>query len=233
MRLFIILFVLLVTVSVPAQKQVQGGDWEATPIDEWSADQVNYILTRSPWVKLITADTAISNPLLGPGGLMFKSDTLVVLRSSALIKYALFRQRQLIEKYASMSADAKSAFNAKNKIVLECPACEKYYVVSITGASATLRDKNMVMSRSKLIFLSNDKGEKRFLANFSPQGDPGTEAMFFFPRNDEKGQPLISSTNEKVIFNFKVESPEDPRVRTFEKVEFKVNDLVRDGKVIF
>jgi len=228
--------ILLVAFAISAQEKRKSADWESASMDQWTSEQVRSILGRSAWAKLIEGDEAVTMLGPDPGGLRLNTlrapnDTLILLRSSLLIKYALVRQRQLQEKYDSMKADAKKAFNAKNRELIECPACDKFYIVSIMGPYAILRDKKLITSNRKLVFLSNEKGEIRELANFSPAAAVGGEALFFFPRNDDKGRPLVDANNAKLVFNFNIISLATGSI--FQKIEFNVPDLVREGKVIF
>lgn len=244
----IICLILLSTASIFAQKLRPGSDWETIPIDEWTSDHVKYILEKSAWAKVIREGRAAAIGISGAPDsslqvetVSLMNDTLVLLRSSLLIRYARFRQRQLLEKYDSMNTAAKEAFNLKNGNLIQCPACENYYIVSIAGLHATLRNKSLIMGQSQSVFLSNDKGEKRILANFTPQPEHGGEALFFFPRNNDKGEPLLRADSTKLVFNFTIPLMIDeegfrtsgPRISMFDRMEFNSKDMVRNGKVIF
>jgi hypothetical protein len=105
--------------------------------------------------------------------------------------------------------------------------------VAIQGDSRTLISAPTVQRRSSSIYLSNEKGEKRILAKYSPQTTTGSEALFFFPRNNDKGEPLLKPDNVSLIFNFKYESDDDDLVRMFERIEIKVREITRENTVIF
>ena len=97
------------------------------------------------------------------------------------------------------------------------------------------------MGNSALVYLSDEKGEKRTLANFVPEPEDGGEAIFYFPRNDASGKPLLGADSDKLIFNFTIRFNRDEdgyiapgaHVSMFDGMEFKARDLVRNGKVIF
>jgi hypothetical protein len=82
------------------------------------------------------------------------------------------------------------------------------------------------------VVLENENHDKRELAKFIGPKFPAGEAVFFFPRLDAKGNPLIGPASRTVIISF------DPRVfdwkkSTATKFKFDVARLVIDGKVAF
>ena len=105
--------------------------------------------------------------------------------------------------------------------------------MSVRGVAVIPAKCSYGQASAKNIYLSNEKGEIRRLANYSPSSGSMTEAMFFFPRFDENGKPLLTKDNSKLVFNFNVSSVEDPVVDSIRKVEIKVQDIVRGGQVIF
>ena len=233
-RTLILFFVILAFgYSVLAQTKNAQNAWESKPIDQWDAADIKNILEKSVWGRVIEGENVISNPVFGVQMPRINTDIWFTLRSALTIRLAIIRKRQLAEKYDSMSPTAKAEFNKRNSSVLDCPACEKYYIVSVVGDSTTLRNKDLINSKKALIYLSNEKGDRRELANFSPQATSGSEAAFYFLRNNEKGEPLLSPDNKTLTFRFNLNVDEELRLRFLQKVDIKVADLVRDGKVIF
>ncbi|MBK8466926.1 MAG: hypothetical protein IPL32_13940 [Chloracidobacterium sp.] len=169
----------------------------------------------------------------GIGTIVSELYSTFTLESALTVRLAKIRKLQLNEKYDAMNAKDKAAFNKKYKSSMECQLCEKFYIIAIGGDSRTLRNQVTIQRRVKLIYLSNEKGERRTLGNFSPQTHSGTVALFFFPRKNEKGQPLLTTDNTKLTFNFPYEPDDEPLIRLIERVEIPLKDIVREKIVIF
>ena len=80
--------------------------------------------------------------------------------------------------------------------------------------------------------LANEKGEKRELIHFVAPKSQADDAVFFFSRFNEKGQPLITAASKKVIISL------DPKIFgtspvTIVKFEFDVAKMIRDGEIMF
>ena len=217
------------TLTCLAQSGRSGG-WESKPVDQWDREDVAFILERSPWSHRIDERKVETSAI---GALNTGGSVSFVLRSALILRYAIIRKRQLDEKYDSMSAKEKDEFNKKYASVLKCEECEKYYIVAIAGYSRTLQNVPLVQARKERIFLSNEHGEKRMLAKYAPQKGNLGEALFFFPRYNEKGEPLLTPSNKTLTFHFAYELNDDDRVKSFERVETKVADIVRSDMVIF
>lgn len=227
---FLYLLVLFCSVSIPAQTKPSGGDWENKPIDQWSEADVKFILGNSAWGRTLEGRFADQSRL---GTIAQNGFARFSLRSALTIRLALIRNLQLTEKYDTMSPQNKAAFNAKYKAVLDCVLCEKFYIVAVTGDSRILQSAMIINRRSDSIYLSNEKGLRRNLAKYSPQTTPGSESLFFFPRFDEAGKPLVDADNITVTFNLRPELGDDPIVRVLNRVDIKVEDIVRGKVVIF
>ena len=217
--------------AVLAQKVTKGSSWEDKPIDEWNEEDVKNILQNSPWSKTIVGKPSHTSQQIGT--IVYESRLVFTLRSSLLVRYAVVRSEQLKAKYDSMDAKAKAELGSRLKSILECKLCEKFYIIGVRGDSELLRQAGKVKHRAPNIFLSNEKGEKRELVNYSPQTTPDSEALFFFNRYNASGKPLITTENEVLTFNFRLEPGDDPRITLLERVNIKVSDLVRENQVIF
>jgi hypothetical protein len=82
------------------------------------------------------------------------------------------------------------------------------------------------------VVLENENHETRELARFIGAKFPAGEAVFFFPRLDSKGNPLVGPTTRTVIISF------DPRVFdwkkwTVTKFKFNVATMIIAGKAAF
>jgi hypothetical protein len=81
----------------------------------------------------------------------------------------------------------------------------------------------------KRVMLSNDKGERRMAIKHTFQ--KRNEVVFFFPRLDEQGKPLITQSNKK--FRFEIdEHVFRKELRPLKKLTYEVAPL-KDGEVIF
>jgi len=225
----VIVAIVLLAVCISAQMSGRS-DWEKKPVDQWTEADVKSILQNSPWS--LHLEGRWGEPTF-MGTIQQDPHAFVVLRSALPVRLALVRKRQLAEKYDSMDPKAKAAFNSKYRSLLECSHCEKFYIVAVAGDSAILQNPAKVRRRADNIYLSNETGERRTLANYTPQTFSGSEALLFFPRNNEKGEPLLRPGNLTLTLNFKNEPGDDAVVRLIERVNVKVQDLVREQTVVF
>jgi hypothetical protein len=222
------------SLSILAQKQKASAPWESKPIDQWNNDDVAAILGHSSWSFTISGRMATS--VSAPGfdaSVAVPAACEVTLRSALIVRYAMVRKRQLMEKFDSMDETKKADFNKRNKATLECPACEQFYVISIIGDSRILQQPSLVQNRFSDIYLKNEKGEKRVLAKYNPQTISGSEAVFFFPRFDEHGRPLLTPENKTFTFHFPYRESDDPVILAVQNIEINVADITRSGQVIF
>lgn len=208
-------------------------EWEKTPYQNWTKDVVRKILYDSPWIKTKEfqqrgVDTRQVGLIIPPA-----ATARIVLRSALTVRQALLRERQLEAKYDKKSDADKKAFDEKNAALLNCPACKDYYVVSVAYGYLAMDNKNYVADRKKYVYLSNDAGDKRELAEFTVLSQQSPEVAFFFPRRNEKGEDLITSKSTKLIFNFELKGMDGKSTFPFEKIEFDVSKFIVDDKVIF
>ena len=226
-----IFFLILLTLSAPGFALAQN-DWEKTPYQNWTKDQVKKILNNSPWVKTKTFRQATTQTRFGD---MVSPETTarMTLRSALPVRQALLRQRQLNAKYDKMTDDEKKAFDAKNSALLDCPACREYYAVEITSQYLTMDNKDYVSDRKKFVYLSNENGDRRELADFVVLSQQDNELVFFFPRRNEKGENLLTPKTKTLTFNFELKGLDGKSVFPFEKFDIDVSTLIVNGEVAF
>lgn len=227
---FLLLALQLFSGATECQKAAKGA-WEDKPINEWSEEDVKDILQNSAWSKPIVGKPIHTSQQLGT--MVSESRVVFTLRSALIVRYAIIRSEQLKAKYDSMDAKARAEFGKRFKPILDCTLCEKFYIIAVRGDSELLRQAGRVKNRAPNIYLSNEKGEKRELASFSPQTTPGSEALFFFNRYDSNGKPLLAPDNDALTFNIRSEPGDDTVIATLERVEIKVRDIVRENQVVF
>ncbi|MBL8180778.1 MAG: hypothetical protein JNL64_04105 [Blastocatellia bacterium] len=207
--------------------------WESKDVDKWDSTDIGAIMFSSAWGRNLTIGNMTNVPNFG--SIQQSVRASYSLRSALVVRFALIRQLQLEQKYDAMDEKAKAQFDKRYRDILQCPPCSEYYIFSLRGDSQELRNSALIEARQKQIFLSNEKGEKRTLARFSPQtATPGSEALFFFKRKDDKGVPLISPDSKKLIFSLALpEIDRDSPLSLLKFIEINVADIVREGVVVF
>lgn len=160
----------------------------------------------------------------------------VRLRSALPIRQALSRLKQL-QADTKMSATERATFDAQVKGLLECPACAQNYVVSLSSKSKNSPGADAVFSTFKggrlsdlqrYVYIANDRGERRALIHFVAPKAPGDEAVFFFPRFDQKEAPLFTNASKELLINLT-----DNQANSITNFKFDVSKLIVDGKVEF
>jgi hypothetical protein len=223
--------VLLLMSCVVVQAQ-EKAVWPKKPWQEWTKKDVEQVLNESPWVQArkILVPVGRAN---APNDFTF----ILRLRSALPMRQALVRQRQLEAKYDKMNERERAAFDAKTQGLLDCPACADNYVLTLTSRSENNPGFDWVyVSFSSVTlpwmkqyaYIANEQGEERRLVNFVQPKQQGVEAIFFFPRLDASGAPLIKPESKKLIFRL---SPHN--TSQFSNFEFDVSKLMVDGNVLF
>jgi hypothetical protein len=229
--------VILSLTTVAAFAQVASAK---KPYNEWTMEEVVKFLSNSPWAQTGSKgiDPEVSVAVLPLGTPLDPEEVVIRLRSALPIRQALARLRQINLKYDTKNEAGKASINEKNKTLLDCPACADSYIVTMSntpghskGVPTILRQ----MSQAELklnVYLTDERGAKRELVHFEPQTSPAGEAVFFFARFDEKGEPLLTPSSKKLIIVF---GPKifGGRSITITKFEFDVSKMIVDGQVAF
>ena len=211
-----------------SQQLPPGGDFTS-----WTKKDTSRILVNSPWSKTIEwrsqpVDTRQVGTIVSP-----LAPAKIMLRSAPPVRQAMLRSRQIDAKYDTMSAADKQAFDSKNRALIDCPACASYYVVLVASRYLSMENHTYLGDRKEFVYLSNEAGEKREMVEFSIPPGNVNEILFYFPRADGNGVPLLSASNKKLTFNFELKGLDGKSTFPFEKFDFKVADLVKDGVVLF
>ena len=232
MKLFSTLPVIFVlTLVFAATVSAQTESWQSKPYTQWTKDEARKVLNDSPWAQTIerTTDTPLSLSR-GAGQIISKAYT-VRLRSALPVRHALLRLRQLDDKYDQMSDKKKAEFDEKNKALVECPACADNYVVALLPPAAADARTTTLEKMKLFVHLVDERGRERQLVHFIPTKATGQEIVFFFPRLDEKGEPLITPSSKKVSLTIDTSAiGMDAIVWRF---EFDVSKMSSNGKVDF
>lgn len=205
------------------------------PYQEWSKKEAQQVLDESPWapkqeVRLRFATQARrvaggSVPSIAEGGIADTTSTTAELgaaeapvdfqftlrlRSALVLRQAVARLKQL-EPNSDTSEKGRTALEARIKGLLECPACQQNYVLTLSAKSKERPGADPIFTAFKggrladlqrYIFIANGRGERRDLIHFVPPKTPGDEAVFYFPRFNEKGEVLLLPTDSELIANF-------------------------------
>lgn len=222
---------LAATLVCAAEARAQKEDWQGKPFREWTEKEARKVLSDSPWAKTVSSSGPMVN--FGSTGPVPTPDKVYVvrLRSALPVRQAILRLRQIKEKYDAMSDSRKAEFDEKNRPLVDCPACADNYVVSlIPPRSADTRSPTT--EKMKLyVQLMDDRGQRRELVHFVPTKATGEEVIFFFPRLDDKGQPLVTPSTRRLIFTIDTASVAMDAV--IQRFEFDVSKIVEGGAVVF
>ena len=208
-----------------------GQIWEKKPYQQWSKNDVDKLLTDSPWAQQHTQR-------LSRGGDAGQDATITVrLRSALPIRQGTIRQMQIQAKYEKMSDAERAAFDAKTKPILDCPSCKDTYAVALNGRSEVNTSYDPVFGRfrdattdqlKEYVFLENDRGERRPVVGFIQPAALGADAVFIFARRDGSGKPLLTVDNKKLTLRFG-----EATITSLFTFEFDVRKMVMDGQVAF
>jgi len=196
----------------------------------WSRSEAEKILNNSPWAKQqevrIKFDketqTAAGSYSGISGAAAEQSKTEVTsqvpadfvftlrLRSALPVRQAVVRLKELETNIEKMDPKDRIAFEAQVKGLLDCPACANNYVINLSSRSSSNPGADAVYSTFKggrladlqrYIYIANERGDRRQLIHFVPPKAPGDEAIFFFPRLDEKGALLLTLESKELLIN--------------------------------
>jgi hypothetical protein len=221
---------LAASLGVIAAGSAQKDEWQSKPYQQWTKKDVQQVLGDSPW-----AQTQVrSGPMVTLGNDVRPSPDKVYtlrLRSALPVRQALLRLRQLNEKYDEMSDKKKAEFDEKNKVLVECSTCADNYVVSLTSPMTSTTIPLLPETMKLYVRLMDDRGRQRELVHLTPPKSVGQELVFFFPKLDEKGEPLLTPSSKKLIFTIDTSAIGlDATIRRF---EFDVSKMILNGQVAF
>ena len=231
--------------------------WQQTRYTQWSKSEAESILNNSPWAskqevrlqfdkhsqKAAGSYSGVSSASAAQAQTEVSTDVPVDfqftlrLRSALPVRQALVRIKQLNTDLEKLSTKDLAAFDAQVKGLLECPACADNYVVTLSSKSSNSPGADAVYSSFKggrladlqrYVYIANERGERRQLVHFVAPKAPGEEAIFFFPRLDDKGAPLLTPENKELLINVS-----DKQVNSVTNFKMDVSKMVMNGKVEF
>lgn len=233
---------LVVAVSIPLMSSLASvcaqNVWEKT-YEQWTKDDIIKVASASPWAQVVQTSPTTGDRV----PLAYVPGVTVRLRSALPIRQALVRLKQLEAKYDKMSEHNRADFDAKMKGLLECPACADNYIITLGPPVSQRQMKSGIGSLRNVtpsllerrVYITNELGVHRELAHFVAPKHDEDEATFFFPRLDDRGNPLLTKNSRKLIFVFEAKN-----LRTGwaldsipERCEFDVSKLLLNGRVEF
>lgn len=223
----------------------------------WSKSEAEKILNNSPWAKQqevrIKFDketqtaagsySGVSNDAAAQSKTEVTSQVpadfifTLRLRSALPVRQAVVRLKQLETNIEKMDPKDRVAFEAQIKGLLDCPACANNYVITLSSRSKSNPGADAVYATFKggrladlqrYIFIANERGDRRQLIHFVAPKAPGDEAIFFFPRLDEKGAPLLTIDNKELLINLA-----NNQADSITNFKIDVTKLRLNGKVEF
>jgi len=227
------------------------------PFPEWSKSEAEAVINNSPWakqqelrIKFDKETQKAAGSYSGVSGAAAAQSQMEVtsqmpvdfiftlrLRSALPVRQALVRLKTLETNVEKMSDPQRAAYDSQMKGLLECPACAANYVVTLSSKSKNNPGADAVFATFKggrladlqrYVYLANERGERRALVHFVPPRSPGEEAVFFFPRTDEKGAPLLALDNKELLINLT-----DNQANSITNFKIDVTKLVLNGKIEF
>ena len=227
------------------------------PYSHWSKSEAEAVLNDSPWAKKqelrikfdketqkaagaysgVSSDAAVQSQTEVTSQTPVDFIFTLRLRSAQPMRQALVRLKALETNVEKMTEQQAVAFETQMKGLLECPACAANYVITLSSKSKNSPGADAVYATFKggrladlqrYVYIANERGERRPLVHFVPPKVPGDEAVFFFPRTDEKGAPLLTLDNKELLINLT-----DNQANSITSFRIDVTKLVLDGKVEF
>ena len=249
--------ILVFGVCIAALPAYAQSVWAGKPFTQWSRSDAESVLNDSPWsshqeVRMqfekekqtaagsysgVSAASAAGSQMEVMSDLPVDFVFTLRLRSALPVRQALVRLKQLEADSKKISQKDAETFDAQIKGLLECPACAGNYVVTLSSKSRNRPGADAVYATFKggrlsdlqrFVFLANDRGERRDLVHFVAPKTPGDDAIFFFPRLDAKGAPLLTTESKQLLINLS-----DKQVNSVSNFRIDVSTLVMNGKVEF
>ena len=249
--------ILVFGVCIAASAAHAQAVWTDKPFTQWSRSDAETVLNDSPWsshqeVRMqfdkekqtaagsysgVSSAAAVSSQMEVMSDLPVDFIFTLRLRSALPVRQALVRLKQLESDSRKLSKKDLETFDAQIKGLLECPACAGNYVVTLSSKSLNRPGADAVYATFKggrlsdlqrFVFLANERGERRQLVHFVAPRVPGDDAIFFFPRLDAKGAPLLTPESKQLLINLS-----DKQVNSVSNFRIDVSKLVMNGKVEF
>ena len=256
-ELFLVVCLCFFTSTVFAQKVLEK------PYQKWSKDEATKLLTDSPWVRTYQSSAGIAaasqdqvkreqsdqklyRDTYGGSSSRTMAPVPIVMRlhSGLPVRQAIVRLRQIQAGYDKMEETQRTEFDKTTAGMLNCVICQKFYVITVTRFLDSSRQsvEEGVFQRMGFeqlkgnMWLLNEKGERRELAQFNPPKNASDMAVLYFPRLDDKGNPFLTAESKKFQFVFDgafLNSANPYAAWLPRRLEFDVSKIMDREKVVF
>ena len=257
---FKVFVVLVLTLGLALLASAQKLD---KPYNKWSKDEAIKIITESAWAKtyqstkgtdvaLAGQNARLQNQTATRGGSDPRSvardlgpaPVVMRLHSALPVRQALVRLQQIDAGYDKMNEADRATFDKSREKFLECAICKDYYVVTITkfvDSTGQVADEGIFQgfTLEELkgnVRLVNDKGVTRDIVQFNSPKNARDQAVFYFKRTDETGQPLLTPDSKEVKFVFTGDFLSTKNRFAYlvpNTFEFKISKMIADNTVLF
>lgn len=226
--LLVSVFIFAGSISIPAENI-------DSPFEEWSREYSLKILNESPWAKNQTYIRQIGGIGSGiQGEKEIYSTYFVRFLSAEPVRKAFARIKQLHIDYENLNENQKKAFDTENQKTVDLDL-EDWIVVSVAFRSNVPREESEIdqflMGQTtetvkNRAYLSTKKFPRLEISQYIPPQEKIVGAKFVFPKT-KNGQKVVSSEDEKIVFEF-----DPPDSGTILRMTFDVQEMIEGGEVI-
>jgi hypothetical protein len=215
--------------------------WEKKEYKEWTQKECAKVLQDSPWAQKMeltsvsVMDNSSSRTSTDGGQPSIKY--WIQFRSALPIRQAMVRQGQIANKYETLSAEQKQAFDKQAEALLG-GFPEDAVIVSVSyQTNDTTRDQELARwwqqkSTEQLknqVYLSGNK-TKVPIARFAVAQGAERSFQFIFPREVD-GKPVITPQDKSIKLEFPYPAMGMGSGQAFQ--EFKVEKMIFGGNIAY
>ena len=215
--------------SVVGQKQLK-------PWKEWSKNDAQKLLNKSPWAQQQVDQDYIEKNPLKPNSIDSETDARLKQNEGMTSSIRFFSARPVRQAFVRIiqlqKKDLTPEMVERLNTFAETPS-DKYIVVAVTveNPDANLLGKAMQVYRNATTtklkngtYLERNDGKRVFIEEYTPPGSDGFGARFIFPRTLD-GKPFLSPEHTLVRFVSELDSAIKLRM------DYKVKEMMLDGQV--
>ncbi len=239
----------MAVLAMVAATLVAGPAFWQKPYREWTKEEVQKLLSDSPWSRTFSVGfyrgrSALPSEGLVRGSYRGAGDTapgeseiyqsyIVRLFSARPVRQAHIRMLQILNDYDRMNPAEQAAFDSRLEGLAHYNSGGRV-VVSLEfdsndrGLSMEVNRFLRVAQASELkqkVYLISDSRGRLELEAYEPPSSDGTGAKFIFPREVD-GEPVVTRNHKHLKFEYR-----DPVSGQKVYVEWKVSDLVWQGQL--
>jgi len=213
--------------------------WEKKEYKEWTQKECTKILTESPWAQKLelTNVQVMDNSKTSTDGGQPYIRYWVQFRSALPIRQAMVRQGQIANKYETLSAEQKQAFDKQAEGMLT--GFPEDSVVVFVSYETNDRNRDQELSRwwqtkttellKNQVYLTA-KNTKVSIARYVTGQGAERWFQFIFPREAD-GKPVVTPQDKSLKLEFPYPSLGMGSGQAFQ--EFKVEKMIFSGNIAF